>query len=322
MSDIGSPESVLDIEDGMTDALVRRLVGLREVPAEFNAPDAERRLAGIAQGQHMGTRPGRRRRANFEASPTRVAYELSPEGPVVRGRAGQAHYQLGQEVANRSGMTPNEAMDWIVDMEDMQAEGKIQHGPGFVTREGKFLNRPEQAMTMGYPEDVSGQAGESFAQRKMLSKMSPDEAKAYYRSSTVDPRTQYRRRTRGANAQRAMGKMREERSFLERMSRFGGGSEAVTNRIQQLTARMGRLGNLARRAGVMGLSAALPHLVTPFDTYDAIKGLASDDENVKMKSVETLLGSPEFSTGREPTEEEMVPGMTWTGKTGEQKGYF
>jgi len=300
--------------DPFTNAIVENLQSPKFLPKGYTSPDAEVRLAGIAKGENLGTRPGRQAREAFEAKPTRVAAKSG--STVYRGTGKMIHADVFNHMLGPAeGLKPSDRIEAMIDAEDT---GDV----GYTNREGKYLSRADQAARMGYEEADPGMAGESFVQRKLLSDMTPAERKALERTGTVNPQTQYRRRTQGRKAHQALGKMAEERTYLERINRHMK-SEGVTRRVKEITRRMGNLKNVAIRKGLMGVTAAAGSLATPFTTGESIMNLGSKDKNIQLKSVETLLGLPDYSTGRNPTNEEQLEGEPVIDKaTGEVIGGY
>jgi hypothetical protein len=82
-------------------------------------------------------------------------------------------------------------------------------------------------------------------------------------------------------------------------------AKAISRRLHQLTRRKGALGSLGRGKGVLSI------LGTPFTTGEALAGVNSSDPNERWKSLETLLGLPEFSTGRGLSEKEKKMKPVW-----------
>jgi len=301
--------------DPMTDSIVKGLKEANPLPKGYTPPDVETRLAGIAEGEHLGTRPGRLAREAFEARPTRVAAKSG--STVYRGTGRMIHADVFNKMLRPAeGLNPQETFDVMIGAEDT---GDV----GYTNREGKYLNRAEQAARMGYEEaGEEGMAGESFIQRKLLSDMTPAERKALERAGTVNPQAQYRRRTQGRKTHQALGKLAEERTYLERINRHMK-SENITSRVKEITKRIGNLKNTAVRKGLMGIAGAAGSLVTPFSTGEAIMNLGSKNKDTQLRSVETLLGLPDYSTGRNPTLDEQKEGEPVIDKvTGEVIGGY
>lgn len=302
--------------DPITDTVVKNLMEANPLPkGYYKAPDVESRLSGIAQGENLGGRPGRMAREAFEIKPSRVAARSG--STVYRGTGRMIHADVFKNmIGPAEGLNPHDILEAQLNAEDT---GDV----GYTNREGKYMDRAESAARMGYEEaDEEGLAGESFIQRKMLHNMEPAERKALERAGTVNPKAQYQRRTRGRKAHQALSKLSEERSYLERINRHMKSSN-ITGRIQSITRRMGNLRNVAIRKGLMGITSAVGSFATPFSTGEAILNLRSQDKNVKFKSVETLLGLPDYSTGRNPTVEEQIEGEPVIDKaTGEVIGGY
>jgi hypothetical protein len=301
--------------DPITDSIAKSLRADNPVPKGYAAPDVESRLAGVAEGEHLGTRPGRMARDIYEKSPTRVA-AVGPTGTVYRGNKSMIHLDVFNKMMQPHEKIPlQELFDYEMDAEDT---GNV----GYTNREGKYLSRAEQAARLGYEEAEPGLAGESFVQRKLLSDMTTADRKALERANTVNPQAQYRRRTQGRKAHQALAKLGEERTYLERINRHMQ-SEKITSRVKDITKRIGNLKNMAIRKGVLGVTAAAGSLVTPFSTWESIQGLRSGDKDTQLRSVESLLGLPDYSTGRNPTTQEQIEGEPVIDKaTGEVIGGY
>jgi hypothetical protein len=158
-------------------------------------------------------------------------------------------------------------------------------------REGKFISVADA-------DAASDSPGSSVHRRNMeegaIIRKGTRQTKADLRAGSEDTKDKYRRNVRGEGLLRGLQNTNAEITSLT-------GSTAGSqdqNRLQQLVRRKGVLKNLGRQAGLMGVSQAAGAAVTPFATWDAIKGVVSKDPNRELKAMEHFMGLPEYSTGR------------------------
>jgi hypothetical protein len=239
-------------------------------------------------------RPGRLAKRAFEALPMRPAAMI--QGEVVRGRRGEIHAQMLERVARTRNIGYEELIDKIYDpITDKPLPGSE---PGFsLGREGKFLNREQMETIVGGP----GESGQQRDRTRAKFRRDPMEFKSQLRAESQDPVEQYRRRQRGKKTALGLRQIKDEIKTLSKTEK----TPEVLSRIQQLTRRKGLLKNLAKKAGVFSF------VTTPFTTGEALSGLNSSDKNEQLRSIETMLGLPEFSTGRSLSEKEKNQKQIW-----------
>jgi len=272
-------------------------------------------------GQEKAATGNRAAKRAFESSSTRAA--VKGPGGVSRGAT---HATVYEDIARRA----DTGFDAIIDEAYDPVSGKPTglYDEGFsVGQEGKFKTRTEMGLMRG--EDPKHA---KYMSSEVMSEMEQDQAEALSRrqaraEGSTDPKEHYRRRTRAKKAHYYLRQINEEQKLLtgknpntrkspealrklavERGKRPGAGLEfrqAVQKRIGSLARRAGSLKNLSRKAGVLGV------VVSPYTTGEALVGLGSKDKNEQLRSIETLNGLPEYSTGRGMTNKEKEERPVW-----------
>lgn len=239
------------------------------MPEKPRAPRPSMEQSSSPQGfVRSSASPGRLARDKFELNPSRAAYNR-PSG-LLRGKAYDAHLNLVARYlpdlerhldlpefnpvqANapiRTHETPEFWSEWDKFIQQVPDEtlDDWESTAGFTTRSGTFIPREEAPGTIGSGESILAHAREKGRD--------PSRQKQIARAESVEPEHSRRRQLRARLAQAGMSRMREERVALESLNRSINSEQAVA-RIQSLTRRMGRLGTLAKRAGLMGIAGTI-----------------------------------------------------------------
>jgi hypothetical protein len=276
------------------------------------------RREGAAKGEAPAKRPGDVAKRHFEARPTRPAVKV--EGKVTRAGAYGNHLEAIRKRAGELGVSTDEVIDKMYDPKTDRLRPGADEGFS-VGREGKFVNREQMKSLGGADESGKQRTLESRARKAGM-----PEYKAAVRAGSTDPKEQYRRKMRVSRLNAGMKAIDKEIKLLERgntrespqalrrlesMSRVQPAEykpqfrQGRIGRIATLIKRRGALKNAGRRGGLLSVA------VSPFTTGEALVGVTSQEKNEKLRSIETLFGLPEFSTGRGLSEKEKKERPIW-----------
>jgi hypothetical protein len=278
-------------------------------------------------GQEKAATGGRAARRAFESTGgTRAAVKHVNTGVVGRGRA---HFEAYDDLAERSGVSYDRVINEAYDPVTGKHTGSVEDG--FVTRSGKFDTRAELGQKRGMGKHSEWTSSEQTA--KEMGEMSTPERRRIARAEgSTDPKDHYRRRTQAKKADHFLRQIKEEQKLLtgkhpstrkspealrkmelDTRQVIPGANRnfraAVKSRVSRLALRADQLKGLGRKAGVLGVVAS------PYTTGEALVGLASKDRNEQLRSIETLNGLPEYSTGRGMTVKEKKERPVWHDET-------